>query len=80
MASKRYEARKQRMAKDPEFKARVLAAQTESRRRARLDALRAKVLLGIVCGFEFPGGRHCWKDYPHTHGGVPAMLQPTQRD
>jgi hypothetical protein len=73
MPSKVYAARKARMARDPEFKARVLASQAASRRNARLSHLQTKAILGIACGFEFKGGRHCWKGYEHRHGGKVYM-------
>lgn len=67
MPSKRYADRKARMARDPEYKRRVLAAQAESRRKARLELLDQS--RDTVCGFPYPNGRHCWKGYAHTHGG-----------
>lgn len=57
------------MAKDPEFRARVLAAQAESRRQRRERDWQRAVAEGRACHWEFPNGRHCWKAYAHTHDG-----------
>lgn len=73
--SKRYEKRKQQMAKDPEYRRRVLASQAASRARAVRDRHTAQALLGIVCPFEYGNGRHCWKTFKHTHGGQSYMAE-----
>jgi hypothetical protein len=65
-----YRERKARMAKDPDYKRRVLASQAASRAKATDGAWTAKVLLGLVCPHRYPNGRHCWKTYEHTHGGT----------
>jgi hypothetical protein len=66
MPSKVYAARKARMERDPEFKARVLASQAASRRRRREE----QYTESRVCGYPLGGDRRCWKEYVHTHRGL----------
>lgn len=63
--------RQERIATDPEFRARVYQHQIESRRR-RLDRERAG--LGPVCSHVYRDGRSCWRTDAHAHGGVPAEV------
>lgn len=59
--------RKDRIANDPEFRARVYRHQTDSRKR-RQD--RARAGGGPICEHVYRDGRACWRVDLHRHGGV----------
>lgn len=69
-----YAAKKARMDRDPEFKARVLAAQARSRRarREREFAAHVERFGDRVCGWVYGNDRRCWRTDAHTHTGQQA--------
>lgn len=62
----KYQQKKERMERDPDFKRRVYAQQVASRARRR-EAVREQS--DMVCGHPYSNGRHCWRSDVHTHGG-----------
>jgi hypothetical protein len=71
-----YANRKARMERDPEFRAKVYAAQSASRAKRRQRELEESG--DLVCGHEYANGRRCWKVYAHTHGG--EVVDPGARE
>lgn len=69
--------RKERIATDPEFRARVYRQQTESRKR-RQDRVRSG--LGPVCSHVYRDGRACWRQDTHGHKAAGVYDQPTAAD
>lgn len=78
MASKRYATRKARMDRDPDYRAKVLRAQAESRRLATERRWQELVDQGSACNHQYPNGRHCWKSYSHTHDGGLVVVGPAK--